>query len=318
MVTVLDTVPAVGRPPVARPVCCCCCCCCADAVPVCWCWTGLDTSAAGAAERLLFGVSGCDGTACLADTAVGAVTIESTGLLVAATLSFATLGARGDPDVDEAGGFDDCSCSTDCSGERDGLGRTGGGGGGGGESLVAGGWADTLVGVIGGGRLAGTGLCPYTGGVLIDDEPRDPLSCGTLGGTGRGICCGRSSCCFSRRYSSIQKSFFGCGRGALRNAAIGFGGIFISGRMPIGGGSKLCGRGDLRASELLAVGWAGPGGGGGGGIDRLPPFDGSTRPVNGCLSRRIIAFCTQAGGSAGSCACIRRAELPIVDCGGPP
>lgn len=110
----------------ARPACCCCCCCwlpycccccCADAVPVCWCWTGLDTSAAGAAERLLFGVSGCDGTACLADTAVGAVTIESTGLLVAATLSFATLGARGDPDADEAGGFDDCSCSTDCSGD---------------------------------------------------------------------------------------------------------------------------------------------------------------------------------------------------------
>lgn len=67
----------------------------------------------------------------------------------------------------------------------------------------------------------------------------------------------------------------------MRNAAIGFGGILISGRMPIGGGSKLCGRGDLRASELLAVGWAGPGGGGGGGIDRLPPFEGSTRPVGG-------------------------------------
>lgn len=58
--------------------------------------------------------------------------------------------------------------------------------------MVAGGWADTLVGVIGGGRLAGTGLCPYTGGVLIDDEPRDPLSCGTvrLDGLGeRWWCC---------------------------------------------------------------------------------------------------------------------------------
>lgn len=40
--------------------------------------------------------------------------------------------------------------------------------------------------------------------------------------------------------------------------------------------------------------------------------------VKGCLSRRIMAFWTQAGGSAGSWACIRRAELPIVDWGGPP
>lgn len=212
---------------------------------------------------------------------------------------------------------------------------------------------------------------------------------------------------FSLRYSSIQKSFFGWGLGAFRRFAIGLGGILISGRHPIGGGSKLCGFGET----LLAVG-GNTGGGGGGGAVTLFPFvvlctgalgrlamlgggggggaggpvgntwngmpmaaapnvaagdtagwllplllllelfcasgdtlgwfetpsdwafrdirlairgdliwDRSMPPgvyVKGCLSRRIMAFCTQAGGSAGNWACIRRAELPIVDCGGPP
>lgn len=40
-------------------------------------------------------------------------------------------------------------------------------------------------------------------------------------------------------YSSTQKSFLTCGFGAGFNVAIGFGGIFISGLNPIGGGSNV-------------------------------------------------------------------------------
>jgi len=51
----------------------------------------------------------------------------------------------------------------------------------------------------------------------------------------------------SLQYSSFQNVFFSTGGGTLRNAAIGFVGILISGRNPSGGGSKRCGVGDLRA-----------------------------------------------------------------------
>lgn len=48
-------------------------------------------------------------------------------------------------------------------------------------------------------------------------------------------------------YSSFQNVFFSTGGATLRSAAMGFGGILISGRNPSGGGSKRCGVGDLRA-----------------------------------------------------------------------
>lgn len=84
----------------------------------------------------------------------------------------------------------------------------------------------------------------------------------------------------SRTYSSFQKKFFSTGGGTLRKAAIGFGGILISGRNPIGGGSKRCGVGDLRCAFGEPGALPGPapfcgganvekelGGGGGGGAD---------------------------------------------------
>lgn len=72
------------------------------------------------------------------------------------------------------------------TGESDGLGRTGGG-----DTLVLGvRLVDTLVGVIGGGRLGGTGLCPYTGGVLMEDVDAEPFSRGLvrLDGLGDRFC----------------------------------------------------------------------------------------------------------------------------------
>uniref|UniRef100_A0A0A1XCQ5 Nuclear hormone receptor FTZ-F1 n=1 Tax=Zeugodacus cucurbitae TaxID=28588 RepID=A0A0A1XCQ5_ZEUCU len=84
----------------------------------------------------------------------------------------------------------------------------------------------------------------------------------------------------SRTYSSFQKVFFSTGGGTLRNAAIGFDGILISGRKPNGGGSKRCGVGDLRCALGEPGALPGPppfcgganvleelGGGGGGGAD---------------------------------------------------
>lgn len=75
------------------------------------------------------------------------------------------------------------------TGESDGLGRTGGG-----DTLALDEiFVDTLVGVIGGGRLAGTGLCPYTGGVLMDDDA-EPFSRGLvrLDGLGDRFCASAS------------------------------------------------------------------------------------------------------------------------------
>lgn len=67
----------------------------------------------------------------------------------------------------------------------------------------------------------------------------------------------------SLTYASFQNVFFSTGGGTLRRAAIGLGGILISGRKPIGGGSNLCGVGDLRAIFGEPGALPGP-----------PPFDG--------------------------------------------
>lgn len=81
----------------------------------------------------------------------------------------------------------------------------------------------------------------------------------------------------SRRYSSTQKSSFGFGVATFRSVAIGFDGILISGRNPNGGGSKLCGCGDLRDGDgdrFALFGGApncdlvGAGGGGGGPVGK--------------------------------------------------
>lgn len=72
----------------------------------------------------------------------------------------------------------------------------------------------------------------------------------------------------SLRNSSPQSTSFGFGAGTFLSAAIGFGGIFISGRIPNGGGSKDCGCGDFRAIDgecvFKFVPCFGVGGGGGG------------------------------------------------------
>lgn len=52
----------------------------------------------------------------------------------------------------------------------------------------------------------------------------------------------------------------------MRRFDIGFGGIFISGLHPIGGGSKLCGFGVFFSTEGAG------GGGGGGGVGALLPL----------------------------------------------
>lgn len=115
------------------------------------------------------------------------------------------------------------------------------------------------------------------------------------------ICClssfsdGDTSRPFSWTYSSTQKSLFGRGLGTDLKRDIGFSGILISGRQPIGGGSKDCGDflllpfvfGAESCWLLFLTGGGGPvgktwngmpiasdpiggaGGGGGGGIDPL-------------------------------------------------
>lgn len=64
---------------------------------------------------------------------------------------------------------------------------------------------------------------------------------------GAAVTSGRGLLERSLQYSSFQNVFFSTGGGTLRSAAIGLGGILISGRKPSGGGSKRCGVGDLRA-----------------------------------------------------------------------
>lgn len=75
----------------------------------------------------------------------------------------------------------------------------------------------------------------------------------------------------SRRYSSTQKSSFGCGLGVGFSAAIGFSGIFISGRHPNGGGTNEFGDG-LRSGWLddnpFVLSGGGSFGGGGGGLGK--------------------------------------------------
>lgn len=83
---------------------------------------------------------------------------------------------------------------------------------------------------------------------------RIPSVCGFIGLRDR----------LSRLYSSTQKSSFITGLGVGFKAAIGFGGIFISGRQPNGGGTNEFGDG-LRSGWVTELPLGGGNFGGGGG-----------------------------------------------------